>query len=209
MRKPNESPRDRLLAMPPDRQASLLDPAEAEFAAKGFKGASLNAILSAAGMSKGQAYYYIADKGELYRAVIERALSRLMQEVAPAPFAPEDPEAFWQGIGTIFAQVSHVLSQNPQLASLARGLYDGPEEMAALAAPLDGLRQRMETALALGQTLGAIRADMPRPLLSDMLFGAARALDHWFATHWTDLSPEEALRLNRESLGMLRRMVSP
>lgn len=209
MPRTHDTPRDRLKALPPERQAVMLDPAEAEFAEKGFQGASLNAILTAAGMSKGQAYYYIADKAELYRAVIERALARLSAKAAPATFAPETAEAFWDEIGAIFARISAALSQDERLAELARRIYDGPAEMAALEAPLSDLRQHMERAISTGQALGAIRTDIPRSLLSDMLFAAARAQDHWFAAHWTDLSPEEALWLNRQGLDMLRAMAAP
>ncbi len=132
-----------------------------------------------------------------------------MTRAAPEAFAPRDAETFWAQIEAIFARVSQVLSQDARLADLARRIHDGPAESAALAAPLGAMRQRMDQAISLGQALGAIRTDIPRPLLSDMLFAAARALDQWFASHWTELSPEEALRLNRDGLGMLRRMVAP
>ncbi|MEZ5267744.1 MAG: helix-turn-helix domain-containing protein [Microthrixaceae bacterium] len=60
----------------PSAALRLLDPAEEEFAREGFEAASLNQILASAQMSKGQAYHYIADKADLYAAVMN-ALGRL------------------------------------------------------------------------------------------------------------------------------------
>ena len=70
--------RVRLRQLPAQQRAAWLDIAEEEFRALGFEGASMNRILTRAALSKGQAYYYFADKGELYRAVIERAITELM-----------------------------------------------------------------------------------------------------------------------------------
>ena len=45
----------------------------------------MNRILARAALSKGQAYYYFADKGELYRAVIERAITELARLISRSP----------------------------------------------------------------------------------------------------------------------------
>jgi AcrR family transcriptional regulator len=122
------SPRARLRALPADRQAQLLDPAEQEFANHGFAKASLNRILAAAGMSKGQAYYYIADKGDLYAAVLWRAFARFSQNVqARSGFCLDQAATgadFWGHTAALFDQISQGLQDDPSLAALARGIYD-------------------------------------------------------------------------------------
>ena len=67
-------PRPRFTRAAPALQESLLDAAAREFAEHGYDGASLNAILLAAGLSKGAFYYYFDDKTDLAAAVLEREL---------------------------------------------------------------------------------------------------------------------------------------
>jgi len=203
------SPRARLAALPAERQARLLDPAEAEFVAHGFEGASLNRILSAAGMSKGQAYYYVADKADLYRAVIERGLQRLAEAIDAGFPEPTTAEEFWRQIAAIFERLTVALQQDDNLAVLARGIYAGPGAQAALTEPLARIRAQSDRLIAIGQSVGAIRTDVPQTLLGNVLFGAAREIDRWFAAHWPDLGREEALRLNEEAVGMIAAMAAP
>lgn len=201
-------PRDRLLALPPALQAQLLDPAELEFAAHGYSKASLNRILAAAGMSKGQAYYYIADKADLYGAVIERALGRLVERIGLEWHAPAGAEDFWRQVIVFFDRLAAVFKEDDTLAALARGLYEGPSSQGASKGLMLKIRQKLETLLFEGQAVGAIRTDMPRSLIAAALFGAAREIDFWFASHWDELSLSDALELNGKTIGMIRAMAA-
>ena len=55
-------PRPRFNKLTAEKRESILEAAAKEFATHGFEGASLNQILSNAGISKGAAYYYFDDK---------------------------------------------------------------------------------------------------------------------------------------------------
>lgn len=55
-------------------QKRLLEAAEREFAQRGYAGARLKDIASAAGVQTTLIHHYFEDKGGLYRAVLERAL---------------------------------------------------------------------------------------------------------------------------------------
>ncbi len=207
MADPTGGPRARLMALSPARQAQLLDPAEAEFAAHGFAGASLNRILAAAGMSKGQAYYYIKDKADLYGAVIERAFRRLVTKLDFTFGTPPDAKAFWDGVDRLFRRVSEVLLQDPALAALASGLYESEATRAAL--PGGFLREGFARLVAIGRAVGAVRGDLPDSLFMTMLFAMGLEADRWFAQHWQELEEAEVLRLNREVVGMFRRVAAP
>lgn len=204
-----ETPRDRLLALSPERQAQLLDPAEAEFAAHGFEAASLNRILAAADMSKGQAYYYVADKADLYRAVVERALGRLVTRLDVRLPDPANADEFWAGIAAFLETLTVALQEDRRMAELGRSIYEGPQTQAALAEPMAQIRAEMARLVILGQSVGAVRDDLPQSLLVGVLFAAAREIDRWFAEHWQELSPDEALHLNAETLGLLRAIAAP
>lgn len=66
---------------PPDRRdpgrsrLAILDAAESLFAARGYKGASLEDIGQAAGVSRGTPGYFFGSKEDLYRAVLDRAIA--------------------------------------------------------------------------------------------------------------------------------------
>ncbi|NVK34896.1 MAG: TetR/AcrR family transcriptional regulator [Rhodobacteraceae bacterium] len=202
------SPRDRLRALSTEQQSQLLDPAELEFSRHGYSKASLNRILASAGMSKGQAYYYISDKADLYGAVIERALARLVERIGLAWQTPLAAEDFWRQVGVFFDRLAAVFKEDETLAALARGLYEGPTSQGASSGLMRMIRQKLEELLCEGQNAGAIRKDMPRSLIAAALFGAAREIDFWFATHWDELSLSEALELNSKTIGMIRAMAA-
>ncbi|MBB4124222.1 TetR/AcrR family transcriptional regulator [Martelella radicis] len=201
---------ERLKTLAPERREKLLAAATADFAERGFSGASLNAILKASEMSKGQAYYYIHDKADLYCAVIDRALARLSGRLDFARVVEAgDRAGFWNALNAAFEQLGALLIAEHETAALGRTIYEGQETERALEVPLGRLRTGAAILVAHGQRLGAIRTDMPQGLIIDMVFAAARALDRWFAENWDDLAPEEAQRINVQGLAMLQAMVAP
>lgn len=73
-----------------EHSQALFDAAVTEFVAKGYEVASINTILEAAGMSKGQFYYHFKNKEGLYFALIEVMIAKkqefLAQVMTPAAF---------------------------------------------------------------------------------------------------------------------------
>lgn len=66
----------------------LVTAALEEFSAKGYDNASINAILAAAGMSKGQFYHHFGNKEGLYLAVVELLLHRKRAHFLAHPVSP-------------------------------------------------------------------------------------------------------------------------
>lgn len=62
--------------LPDDKRRTITAVAEAEFAARGFSGASLNTISRQAGVSKGSLFQYFTDKADLWRFIVDRASER-------------------------------------------------------------------------------------------------------------------------------------
>jgi len=89
-------------------RARLLDAAYSEFAARGFAGARVASISTAAGANKQAIYLYFGSKDGLFDAVIEHRLGILGNQV---PFNPDD---FTEYIGALFDH----LVQHVQLARL-------------------------------------------------------------------------------------------
>ncbi len=61
----------------PIRRAAVVEAAEAEFAAHGFSGGSLNVVARRAGVAKGSLFQYFADKRDLYAFIAETASQRV------------------------------------------------------------------------------------------------------------------------------------
>jgi len=82
---------------PFEHSEELLNAALAEFSDKGYEQASINTILTAAGMSKGQFYYHFGGKEKLYFALVEILIARKRAFLASVM----GPEEFQQDIFTI------------------------------------------------------------------------------------------------------------
>ncbi len=83
---------------PFEHKQKLLDAALEEFVACGYDQASINRILSRAGMSKGQFYYHFKNKETLYLSLIEL----LVEQKKQALIGMMQPEDFQQDIFSIF-----------------------------------------------------------------------------------------------------------
>ena len=201
--------RHRLAKLPQAQRTAWLDIAEEEFRARGFEAASLNRILVRAKISKGQAYYYFADKAELYRAVIARAFDALSGLLAFEPNEAGTAAAYWQQIASLFENVSAVLGQNDRLADLGRGIYREAKAQAAIADLIDRLHDRLAGLIERGQRLGAVRSDLPLDLLTGMAFAALREADRWFALNAADLDHQVRLGLNQRIVTLFAAMLAP
>ncbi|MFE3257205.1 TetR/AcrR family transcriptional regulator [Nocardia sp. NPDC059091] len=63
--------------LPAPRRAAVVAAAEAEFAARGFSGGSLNTVCREAGVSKGSLFQYFADKADMYVYLAELSSERI------------------------------------------------------------------------------------------------------------------------------------
>jgi TetR/AcrR family transcriptional regulator len=66
---------------PEATRAQILDAAEEEFARYGLAGARVEAIAAGTGVTKAMIYYYFGNKEELYRAVLQRPASEILDQI--------------------------------------------------------------------------------------------------------------------------------
>lgn len=203
--------RPRFAKLPAAQQQAILRAALNEFAAHGFHDASLNRVIEAAGISKGSMYYYFDGKEDLYAHVARVELERLFADLGPFPIPGEaDSDAFWATLEGYYLRFMTALAASPQLAALIRSwlaasgnpaLQQAQEEMEQATQPW------MEAALAAGQSVGAIRTDLPPSLLIAIVMGMGQAMDTWLITQQPD---EEALPpLITALIGTIRRALEP
>lgn len=190
------------------RKQAILGAAKSEFAARGFAGASYNAIIKAAGLSKGAMYYYFSDKADLCRTVLAQAIDQLAELVGPLE-AFEDPAGFWAACEGMAGRAMTLIETRPELGDLGRLIYGE-----GMTSPLfQDLVLRCEAyttdLLKRGQAVGAVRTDMPLELLATSLTGLAIHSDRWFAGKIESLPRAELMRLGGLSLQMMEQLAAP
>lgn len=193
------------------QQRVILDAALREFAAHGYRDASLNRIIEAAGISKGSMYYYFDGKEDLYVDVTRAQLEAMVRQEGPAPMpSGTDPDAFWTGLEDYYLRLTRLLAASPDTAALLRDwltgaapstLRHGVEEAEAAVLPW------VMRTLAAGQDAGAIRTDAPSELLIAITMGMAQAMDTWLIAR----SPDDAGLADAVHLliDMMRRALAP
>jgi AcrR family transcriptional regulator len=194
-----------------DTRYRILETAAEEFAARGFEGVSLNQLIDRLGMSKGSFYYYFDDKADLFTTVADLAWA-IVLPVEQLDLESLDAENYWSSLGALMREARARVRANPWLVGFTRLMYDPPEIAGvreSLAEKFDEARQWQAQLIRRGQSLGAVRDDLPVELLQALLVGADEAGDRWFVLNWDGLEEQEIERLFKEVFAIFRRMLEP
>lgn len=197
--------------LPEEKRERILNAAGEAFARDGFEGASLNRILEEAEISKGAAYYYFADKEDLFATVVRYAVDHVM--IGAAPELEElTAESYWPRIESFYAEAfAHVhehswmvkMVQPPAWALTPSSLPEGPvrEVFQEILGWLSGLLGR-------GRELGVVRDDLPDELLLGLFVAVDGVLDRWAAERWEGLEPAERERLTALFVSLVKGIVA-
>ncbi len=200
-------PLERFYKLPEERQAKILAAARAEFAEHGGD-ASYNRIIAAAGISKGAMYYYFADRDDLFGEVLDQVFDELVSAVGRvAPVA--DAATFWAVFEDVTRRASAALMESAELRALGKALYAPSTGASAHQRVQTRFHTLVESALALGQQVDAVREDVPLGLLTATFTAAAFGIDRWYAEHLEELSPDALQEAEGASLKLCRALLSP
>jgi len=150
------------------RRERIIDAAERVFRAGGFRGASMEAIASGAGMSKVTVYGYFPDKESAFLAVATRFASRLKIAFFEALDSP----------GTISARIAAALcAKHLAVAGTVRSSAEAGDLFAAQARIASGVYSALDRELA-GAIAGLLAAHgTSEPArLAAILFAAANGM---------------------------------
>lgn len=195
--------RSRFLALKDEDRARWLDAAEQEFCALGYEKASLNRILANAGESKGRSYHYFSGKGELFRATLERRISQIDGLNEDLVLNARTAQAFWAETAALCTRLTAAFQQNAPLANLMRVLHFELAAQQSVAEPLATLRAKIEKILITGQSLGAVRRDLPIDLLGMVALELASTIDRWFAQNAQTLTDTEEQALSQRAFSLI------
>lgn len=194
-----------------DKREVILGAAADEFAAHGFEGASINRIIAAAGISKGAIYYYFEDKTDLFVTVLEEYLTRSgidWREIIDSP----DADAFWARMRDVLERGWRHARENPQWIRLGKAFKDIPREMWSEGRLGEYVARHvgdLEKMLVHGQAIGAVRTDMPAPVLVQLAMAIDQPFDHWVYSQWDTHDEAGRRRMFRVGLENFHRMFLP
>jgi AcrR family transcriptional regulator len=171
-----------------------MEAAAREFLAYGFEQASLNRILTEAGVSKGAAYYYFDDKADVFSTAIQYYSQDMRTRLGDMPLEQLTVDTFWPTMAGLYHEQFTFLFDRPW----AMGLFKivgklSPDTVAAnpvLADIMEQMQSRLLLVLRRGQALGIIRRDIPDDLMLSLFLSLDDAHDRWLLVHREELTPE-------------------
>lgn len=195
-----------------EKREAILQAAAEEIAAHGYEAASINRIIESLGLSKGAFYYYFDDKADLAATVCLWAMAdvfKLFDTLTP----PDDAAQFWTTMDDFMREGLAVIARSPQSNELMMRLGQAMARDKALSERLTSTFTRATGAMfslfERGQQIGAVRSDLPAPVLVALLQGIKEALVRSYLPDKQLLDPEELERIGALQLDLFRRLAAP
>ena len=194
-----------------DKQEVLLEAAALEFAARGYRGASINRIIDRSGMSKGSVYYYFDDKADLFSTTFQRSIERIAEEAGWPVLDVVAAEEYWDTLLALTRRSVEYAARNDWWIQLARSYHrlalEDPEDesVVRLLEWAEGWWRRI---VVRGQELDLVRDDLPTDLLVAISMGADQAGDRWMMERWEDFTPDALEGLVEARVDLVRDMLS-
>ena len=186
----------------PERRARLMRAARAHFARHGYRGASLQRILSEADFPRSSFYHFFQEKGALFDAALADGLALLVDRIEVADPSTLTAENYWPTVLDLVNTLSEAC-RDEDLAAV-------PVLFHLRDAPPSATRDRFERAahqwctlmVERGRALGKLERDLPADLHVELTWNMMVALDRWLATH-----PEHMDDSTRIACVLLTRML--
>lgn len=159
-------------------QSAVLRRAVDLFNTQGYDGTSMGDLATALGVTKSALYHHVPGKEALLAKALDEALGELERLVAET--RRETRRTAYERLRyAVRRSVEVLVAHQPAVTLLLRVRGNSPVELAALAR-----RRAIDTALAAlvadAVAEGAIRSDLPPPVISRLLFGSINSLVEWY-----------------------------
>lgn len=165
----------------PLKSKALLTVAGDAFATEGLDGASLNDILSRAGMGKGSFYHRFADKAALHDWVTTTMAQLILSEIAVPDLRALTAASFRPELSALLVRFQRLAAAQPELMNLGRMFHNSADAPpgSAISTVRSAVIGWITAALATGRDLGVIRSDLPADLLSAWTVASLSTIDTW------------------------------
>lgn len=166
-----------------DTRQRLFRETSSALLAHGYRGASLNAVLHAAGVSKSSFYHRFADKQALVSALVEDRIAALAAHVELPDPTPLDRATYWPAVDTLLADLGAAAAADPRTLEAGRLLH--LEDLPAIPA-VDRMTVQLgewaDGMLARGRTIGCVDSSTPPTCSAPW---SCRSPRSWTAGHWS------------------------
>ena len=159
-------------------RAAIVEAARAEFAARGFDGATVDRIAAHAGVNKAMLYYHFAGKAALYRSLLSEQFTRL----AAAHVAARTPDAAPDvRLRTFIRTIATQIAADPHFPAMwLREVADGGRHLdAGIAHSMSNIVGELAALLKQGERAGIFRPAHPfitqMSIVAPLLFFLASA----------------------------------
>lgn len=119
-------PKETFLNLPAEKRASIENIAIKEFGDYGFDLASVNRIVSGAGIAKGSFYQYFEDKKDLFMYLLNQTMEKKMAYLSPIAFEPHAHD-FFTLLRELFLSGLRFAMDNPERAKIGDWLMKNQE----------------------------------------------------------------------------------
>jgi len=194
-----------------EQQTDILGKAAAMFAEYGYADCSYNELLRTLGMGKSQAYYYFADKADLFITAVAACYERYYEEAARLPL-PTSTGEFWDYVRELTLLGFRYQSRDPIASRLTRAAATSEIRFRIADALMQSegtSREQHARWVALGQSLGAVRLDLDADLLVRLSLELSNFVDGWFAERAAAASDQECQAHAKTFADLSRRLFSP
>ncbi len=200
----------RFAQLPAKRQREILSIAAEEFAKHGFQGTSYNRLLERAGIGKSSAYYYFEDKQDLFLTIVAHCYDEFFKLVDQLPL-PDTASEFWPYVQRLHLLGLEFMQRDPIAAAVMQAFSSERPQLDLLRSPelLTALEGSYAKLIQAGQSLGAVRTDLPLELMLSASTTLSAACDRWFVEHARGAGPAELERLARSFADLSRRLLQP
>lgn len=197
--------------LPSGQQTLILETSARFFAEHGYADASYSQLLAELGMGKSQAYYYFADKADLFITAVAACYERYYEQAAQVAL-PRSATAFWDYVHALTLLGFRFQNTDPIAFGLMRAAVTSEVRFRladALITSEGSSREQHARWVALGQTLGAVRRDLEPAFLVRLSLEFAFFVDGYFADLSSPVPDAECARLADTFTDLSRRMFEP
>jgi len=201
----------RFLNLPAAQRAQIIETAARFFAEHGYAEASYSELLRELGMGKSQAYYYFADKADLFITAAAACYEQYYEQAAQVP-VPRTAAAFWDYVHTLTLLGFRFQNSDPVASRLTRAAVKSEVRFRladALTSSEGSSREQHGRWVTLGQELGAVRRDLDPAFLVRLSLEFALFVDGYFADLPSPVADAQCIQLADTVTDLNRRMFEP
>ena len=199
-------PKDTFYNLPEDKRELICKVAIAEFAEYPFDQASINRIVSKAGIAKGSFYQYFEDKADLFLYLARLAGEAKAEYISPVMRNPEEHD-FFTLLRELYASGIQFTVEHPEYAEISQKVLenkDGPIYRQLMAENLPSAYEFFEMLLDNAVAKGEVRADIDTKMLAYMLVPMNAHFVEYYMDHVAQEYDEGMLETLDKFVDMLR-----